>query len=249
MNGLHRMQPPQGRPPRGRAGAHALECAVRLLIDGGQHALARELLERARADPTPDLLLASAQCHFHERQWERALEVALRCARLGWELPELLILKGRCLFNLAEYGRALAALARADRACASDLTRLWVARCRVCCASAAGAGAGAAALPALAFDARPAPAPEWRHDCYHSATHVVLTLYVAGLAEDQIEVAFEARRVTVRIALREPAVLRFRLEQPIVPALSRYRIGATKVEIKMAKASPGPKQWHVQPEQ
>jgi hypothetical protein len=34
-----------------------------------------------------------------------------------------------------------------------------------------------------------------------------------------------------------------------VPDLSKYVVGATKIEVKMAKAAPGSKQWNVQPEQ
>jgi hypothetical protein len=89
---------------------------------------------------------------------------------------------------------------------------------------------------------------EWRHDYYHSNTHVVLVIYISNLTGDQIDVSFESRRVTIRIVQKEVAMLRFKMEHPILPECSKWVLSATKIEVKMAKAAPGSKQWAVQPE-
>jgi hypothetical protein len=124
---------------------------------------------------------------------------------------------------------------------------LWILRCQ----AAIAIGQDPDCKHVLTFEPKSSPtaSAEWRHDFYHSATHVVLVVYMSNLTAEQVEVLFEPRRVTIRILHKDPVVLPFKLEQPIIPQLSKYVLSATKIEVKMAKAQPGPKQWHVQPEQ
>jgi hypothetical protein len=58
---------------------------------------------------------------------------------------------------------------------------------------------------------------------------------------EEVKVAFQDTRIDVEMVQKEIALLRFRLENPIIPDKSRFEITPSKVEVKMMKALRGEK--------
>jgi HSP20 family molecular chaperone IbpA len=158
------------------------------------------------------------------------LDVVASACAFGWQTPDLFILKGRCLLKLSEFDRAFEAFTAADKIASDTVTRLWLMKC---CARR-----DANAEP-LVFE--PKPTPERRHDWYQSGTHIVLTIFAPGVSPEQLRVLFEPTMVEVQILQKEPAILKFRIEKPIIPEQSKFVVTPQKIELKMAKGMIGVK--------
>jgi suppressor of G2 allele of SKP1 len=101
--------------------------------------------------------------------------------------------------------------------------------------------AAAAAAAAAAADAAK---PRYRHDWYQNASHVTVELFVKKLSKENTSIEF--REDAVRLVVRpaddpEPYELALRLFAAIDPAKSQVSYFATKLVLKLAKASAA--QW------
>jgi suppressor of G2 allele of SKP1 len=92
------------------------------------------------------------------------------------------------------------------------------------------------------FDDTPAMT-DYRYQWYQSQTQILLTVYAQHLDSERLRVNFTEMRVDLEILQREPAVLHFRIEKPIIPDRSKVTITPSKVEVKMMKAVPGTQGW------
>lgn len=77
-----------------------------------------------------------------------------------------------------------------------------------------------------------------KYQYYQTPTHVTVTLLAKGIKEEEATVSLEARRL--KVALRDGTVLLdAALFDGIMPTESSYKFFATKVELKLKKATEG----------
>ncbi|KAE9320103.1 hypothetical protein PR003_g17806 [Phytophthora rubi] len=83
--------------------------------------------------------------------------------------------------------------------------------------------------------------PTIRHDWYQSGTHVTVSILQKKLAQEEVEVTMEPKKLLVRVKLDGEFVEAFNeaLFDEIVPAESSYKVLGTKVEMKLKKKSNG----------
>ncbi len=84
----------------------------------------------------------------------------------------------------------------------------------------------------------PVPAAKPKYQYYQTPTHVTVTLLAKGVKEEEATVSLEARHL--KVALKDGTVL---LDAPlfdgVVPGDSSHKFFATKVELKLKKATEG----------
>ena len=201
---------------------------------------ALDLARYIRDQPTPEILLASAECQYQLGQYAKALECVKGGRERGWCLPDHCELRGRCLYKLGEFERAISAFEEAaEMGANTHENEMWIMRCRAHLTMENDEETAKERL--IIIDAAP-PTPTIRHDWYQSNTHVNLVVYVAGLTQDQVQAEFTERSVDVVI---RDTRLHFALEKEIDPNDGRVSISKTKVEVRMKKAVPGPQGWHL----
>jgi tetratricopeptide (TPR) repeat protein len=218
----------------------ALECSVQYLVENKQYDEALQLINIARFDSTPEMLVAAATCQLRKAKpdLERALEILCHATKLGWNLPEILLLKGRCLFKAQEYERALAAFREANDIVSDAPTRLLIVQCEAHLAVEKDPNS-----KNIIVFGNVQPATAHRYQWYQSTLQITLTVYAQHLEPDQLKVKFSETRVDIEILQKEPSVLKFRIDKPIIPDQSKVTITPSKVEVKMMKAVPGMQGW------
>jgi suppressor of G2 allele of SKP1 len=216
----------------------AIECSVQYLVDNNYYAEALQLIAIGKFDSTPDMLVCTARCHYFQGKISAALEVLNHAAKLGWNIPDVLLLKGRCLYRMYEYERALAVFTEADQMISNAYTQTWILRCN--------AHLEMEANPenpdkVLVYDAQNALGV--KYDWYQSDTHISLLIFVPNLSRDSLKVDFGEKKVDVEITQNGISDYHFNLEKEIIPSGSRVELSGAKVEIKMKKAEKGTQGW------
>lgn len=196
---------------------------------------ALSLIKIGHYDATPELLYATGECHFGLRNYTTALDVLSRGFQLGWQLPNLIELRGRCLFQLGEYKRAMASfLEVADMGSNTRENLTWVMRCQ-----ARDTTERDTMSRLIEIDA-PVMSLDVRHDWYQTKTHVNLIVYAVGLTEDQFKVTYTERSVEIAIDQNGATKkMQLELEHEIDPKCCDVTIGQVKVEVRMAKSVQG----------
>ncbi|KAG2771493.1 hypothetical protein JG687_00002147 [Phytophthora cactorum] len=88
----------------------------------------------------------------------------------------------------------------------------------------------------------PLPAkPTIRHDWYQSNTHVTVSILQKKLAQEDVEVTIEPKKLLVRVKLDDEIVEAYNeaLFDEVVPGESSFKVLGTKVELKLKKKSSG----------
>jgi len=80
--------------------------------------------------------------------------------------------------------------------------------------------------------------PKYRHEFYQSANEVVVTVFVKGLAQENLTIEFGEQFLSIVIQApgAEQYILQNRLFAKIIPERCTYSILLTKLEIRLAKA-------------
>jgi tetratricopeptide (TPR) repeat protein len=219
----------------------ALASSVEYLVDHRLCQQALSVVNIGELDSSPELILAAATCHDANQgtnstaQCTKALEVIARGIWHGWNLPDLIILKGRCFFRLGDFEMAREAFQEADEIKPDPQTKLWIARCEARLLIESNQDS-----PRIIRFEAPSSI-DLKRDWYQSSAYVTLVVYASHVKQDELKVTFHDTRVDVEIVQKEIAMLRFRLEKPILPDQSRFEITPSKVEVRMMKALAGEK--------
>ncbi|KAJ3321787.1 hypothetical protein HDV06_003936 [Boothiomyces sp. JEL0866] len=84
--------------------------------------------------------------------------------------------------------------------------------------------------------------PAIRHEWYQTDSHVIISIFIKNLKQDQVQVDFSDSSLTVTAkmdASRESQVDFDPLFLPVDPSASSYEVLSTKIEVKLKKANIG----------
>jgi suppressor of G2 allele of SKP1 len=184
------------------------------------------------------MLVCTARCYYFQGRITAALEVLNHADKLGWNIPDVLLLKGRCLYRMYEYERALAVFTEADQMTSNAYTQTWILRCKAHLEMEANPD-----NPEKVIIYDPQSSGGVKYDWYQSDTHISLLVFVPNLSRDAVKVEFGEKRIDIEITQNGVSSYHFNLEKEIVPSESRIELSGTKVEIKMKKAEKGTQGW------
>ena len=164
-------------------------------------------------------------------------------------------IKGVASFHCGEFRVALdafnEAVDRCSKASKVKSYRTWIRKCEaellegavpapVLEEQEAVVSEPAAEAPPQAPSASSTPSiPRFRHEWYQTHTHVVLTIFAKKQSKETCTWTFEDESVRVDIKPPEEYSFAADLYDAIVPSLSQAKITGAKVEIKLAKVTPG----------
>lgn len=92
---------------------------------------ALELLNKIQHDLSPRLVVAKAKCLLGLDRNVEALDLLVNAEKFGWDLPQIITLKGFALFKLKEYHTAKMAFERCLEIKPSQEIKRWIQRCIV----------------------------------------------------------------------------------------------------------------------
>lgn len=107
------------------------ETVILYKVEQKQYIEALEYINKMGKLEDPRLIFANAQCYIGTNKYTEALELLLETERKGWNLPEVLKLKGKALYFLQEYETARYAFEEAELYSPDLDNKLWIQRCEV----------------------------------------------------------------------------------------------------------------------
>ncbi|KAG7395904.1 Suppressor of G2 allele of SKP1 [Phytophthora boehmeriae] len=199
-----------------------------------------------------DALSKRAAAYLKLHKLQEAAADASRAAELDATLHMAHMRHGMAQFELEQFADAKRAFQRGKQATPKANETLikrfqtWI---RKCDAELDSDGEGELIVPdeapmqtQSAAPVTPLPKkPTIRHEWYQSATHVTVSILQKKLAQDDVEVTIEPRKICVRVKLDGEFVEAFNetLFEEIAADESIWKVLGTKVELKLKKKSNG----------
>jgi tetratricopeptide (TPR) repeat protein len=220
------------------------EARILYLIEEGQYSAALSLFGDSYTNLSPRMLLTKALCYYLENRVPDSLELVLYAEQQGWPIHDLYELKGRCLYSFGEYHTAKLAFEKSDALAPSIATRRWIQRC----IARIAAGAEEISRRVVRLEAQmphltPKTTITAKHEWYQSKTHLVLTWFVRGVVESQLQIQCTPTSVRIRSELPQPAELLVNLSKEIDPDDFVVTITPMKLEVKLGKGRNSIGQW------
>jgi len=206
----------------------------------------------AAAPTCADLYVARAQVHLKKDDFTSAIADANKAIELDASNSKAYFRKGVACFNMEEYTTAKTAFEKGRELDEKNTQfKTWIRKCNAEIdeemASEVSAPVPAAVVPPVAAAPAVAPPPpkpvaRFRHDFIQTPTHVTVTFYMKGATDENCQVDFEERALTLdwTISSSDSWQVTFDpLFDAIVPAECTKTCMKTKVELKLKKLKAG----------
>ncbi|KAH0793368.1 CS domain containing protein [Histomonas meleagridis] len=212
------------------------ESSILYYTEQRKYTEALEILQRICYPLEPRLLCAKARCLIGTGNPTQALELLISAEKKGWDLPEILKLKGRALYQMNEFDTAKLAFEKCDRIQPSMETKRWIQRCIVCIATS-----DELSRRIIRYETKiSSPIVNTvKHEFYQSLTHITLVIYAKDISESQIKVKYSPKNVDVLIDTIPQINIHSNLFKEINTKQCSIHTDSKKIEIKMAKATKG----------
>ena len=161
----------------------------------------------AAAPTCADLYVARAQVHLKKDDFTSAIADANKAIELDASNSKAYFRKGVACFNMEEYTTAKTAFEKGRELDEKNTQfKTWIRKCNAEIdeemASEVSAPVPAAVVPPVAAAPAVAPPPpkpvaRFRHDFIQTPTHVTVTFYMKGATDDNCQVDFEERALTL----------------------------------------------------
>ena len=215
----------------------------------------------AEAPQCAELYVSRAAVYLKMDDFTKAIGDANKAIGIDPNNAKAYLRKGIACFHMDEYATAKTAFEKGrDLDPSTSQFKTWIRKCNAELEDemVIGEGAPSASKPSQAASntssssavvapaavAPPAPKPvqRFRHDFIQNATHVTVSVYIKGAAQDNCQVEFEGRLASLdwTISKDDSWQLAFDpLFDEIVPEECTLSFFSTKVEIKLKKKHPG----------
>lgn len=204
-------------------------CTFMFLVEQSRYSEALQIFDRFITKFNPQLLLAQAKCYLSLNQPKKALEAVLKAERNGWDLPDILLMKGRCLYKLQEFEMALQAFQDSDALKSTSPTKNWIMRCK--------AHITVEEKPRCAnvIPFFPTKQSDVRRDWYQSNQFVTLSIYIPDIAPESIHISYQTTSLEILISQKPFSIIRIKLAKEIITDQCSHTITPSKLEIKLKK--------------
>lgn len=176
------------------------------------------------------MLFLNAKSNYQLKNYVHALQLCQNAIKLGYEIPEILMIKGRCLYNLGEYDTALNAFTKAFNMKQTQEASRCIERCKIKIDSLSDE------ISRRIIRYNPQNQPAFKREWYQSNDIVTVALFIKNLPKEKVSITFNADLFDFTVEGMPQYNLHLDLFKKIIPDDCNYTVSPSKVEIKMKKA-------------
>lgn len=176
------------------------------------------------------MLFLNAKSSFQLKNYIHSLQLCQNAIKLGFEIPEILMLKGSCLYNLGEYDTALNAFTKAFNMKQTQEASRCIERCKIKIDSQSDE------ISRRIIRYNPQTQPAFKREWYQSNDLVTVAIFIKNLEKPSVSITFNPTSFDFMVEGMPQYNLHLDLFKKIVPEECSFTISPSKVEIKMKKA-------------
>lgn len=218
------------------------EVAILFHTEEKRYNLAMALIKTLDHELSPRLVIAHATCLIGVKNYFGALDVIHSAERKGWDLPEMILLKGKALYFLNEYQTALEAFIKVDQCEHSVDTNRWIQRCLV----QVSIQNETMSRRSIRYEAHASKSTRKedslpRHEWYQSNKQITIVIYFKGVEEKQVKAEVKPEHVKLSVECEDEDAIVYDIALADEVNTTDYVLTVTpmKIELKMTKINEG----------
>lgn len=176
------------------------------------------------------MLFLNAKSNYQLKNYIQSLQLCQNAIKLGYEIPEILMIKGRCLYNLGEYDTALNAFTKAFNMKQTQEASRCIERCKIKLDSASEE------ISRRIIRYNPQTQAQFKREWYQSNDIVTIAFFIKNLSKDKVSFTFNESSFDFTVEGMPQYNLHMDLFKKIVPTECSFTVSPSKVEIKLKKA-------------